>query len=135
MILKESIDDDDLFEYEENNRPTKRTDVYAIIVAPSRDLAIQLYKDAQELSKSLFVLFALISLLLDTGISVTYAVGEISVKSNTGSIMNGCDIVVGTVGRLAHFIFSEVGPLFLLSAAITLQFRNFWTSIVCCILL
>ncbi|KAI6189679.1 RNA helicase [Aphelenchoides bicaudatus] len=68
--------------------------VYAIIICPSRDLAVQLTKDAMELTKN-------------TDVNVSYAIGETLNSDNKRALRNGADIVVGTLGRLNSYVNQE----------------------------
>jgi superfamily II DNA/RNA helicase len=51
-----------------------------------------------------------------------YAIGEISIRDNVSSFRGGADIVVGTLGRLDHFIFKEVCNV--VADSINMQFRS-----------
>lgn len=87
--------------------------VYAIIICPGRDLAMQLYKEANELAKSkVDFLKTMIFLFLDTKVNVAFAIGEISMKNSLNALGRGADILVGTLGRLDHFLVKEVYSIF-----------------------
>lgn len=64
----------------------------AIIIEPSRELAIQVYEQALKLAEN-------------TGVTVSICFGEFESISNVDFMWEkGCDILVGTVGRLNQFL-------------------------------
>ncbi len=62
----------------------------AIIMAPTRELAIQIYNDAQALSDS-------------TGITTGLAYGGESYDKQLAKLQQGVDILIGTTGRIIDF--------------------------------
>nr|CAD2141651.1 unnamed protein product [Meloidogyne enterolobii] len=74
---------------------SKRVCPYALIIEPTRELAIQLYDQARKLAD-------------ETGVSVAKAYGMFKHKENLKHIStSGCDILVGTPGRLTDFFMNE----------------------------
>lgn len=63
----------------------------AIIIEPSRELAIQVYEQALKLAEN-------------TGVTVSICFGEFESICNVDFLWGGCDILVGTVGRLTQFL-------------------------------
>jgi superfamily II DNA/RNA helicase len=63
----------------------------ALIVVPTRELAEQIYKEARKI-------------IHKTGIVVVKVYGGIPIDSQYKHIVNGCDILVATPGRLIDFI-------------------------------
>ncbi|KAI6184805.1 hypothetical protein M3Y97_00635600 [Aphelenchoides bicaudatus] len=64
---------------------------FAIIMEPTRELALQLYDQARKIA-------------FNTGVRVVKAYGQYDVADNKKEIMGGSDIVIGTPGRLSQFI-------------------------------
>jgi ATP-dependent RNA helicase RhlB len=62
----------------------------AIIMAPTRELAIQIYNDAEPLIES-------------TGIKAALAYGGESYDKQIGKLQQGVDILIGTTGRIIDF--------------------------------
>ncbi|KAL7075495.1 hypothetical protein ACQ4LE_005360 [Meloidogyne hapla] len=78
-----------------NEFTSKRVCPYALIIEPTRELAIQLYDQARKLAD-------------DTDVSVSRAYGMFKHKDNLKHIStSGCDILVGTPGRLCDFFMNE----------------------------
>ncbi|KAI6198091.1 hypothetical protein M3Y94_01303800 [Aphelenchoides besseyi] len=70
--------------------------VSALVVVPTRELAIQLSEQGRKLADG-------------TGVRVNSAYGEYKVQNNVESIhLNGCDILVATLGRLLNFMRNKV---------------------------
>ncbi|MEZ8137540.1 ATP-dependent RNA helicase RhlB [Vibrio splendidus] len=67
----------------------------AIIMAPTRELAIQIYNDADSLVES-------------TGIKAALAYGGESYDKQLGKIEEGADILIGTTGRIIDFYKQKV---------------------------
>ncbi|CAD5230718.1 unnamed protein product [Bursaphelenchus xylophilus] len=80
-------------ENQEKEGTTKRQthQPYAIIIEPTRELAIQLYEQGRKLSNG-------------TGVRVVKCYGQYHFKENAQEILEGSDIVVGSPGRLLHFL-------------------------------
>ncbi len=74
-----------LFEHIVKNRGTKRKK--ALIIVPTRELAVQIEKEAQLLSRH-------------TGLAIGSFFGGVGYVSQLTSLNNGMDIVIGTPGRL-----------------------------------
>ena len=70
----------------------------SIIIAPTRELAIQIHKDAQSLGKH-------------TGLTTLLAYGGVDYQSQKDAIANGVDILIGTPGRLIDFLKQNVYDL------------------------
>ncbi|KAI1732730.1 DEAD/DEAH box helicase domain-containing protein [Ditylenchus destructor] len=64
---------------------------YAIVVAPSKELAHQLCDDARSFAEC-------------TNVSIVVSYGDMPMNESIRAINYGCDIFVGTCGRLLHFI-------------------------------
>ena len=58
-----------------------------LIMAPARELTVQIYKQARILSQNV-------------GMRVTCVYGGVNVKDQIAALKRGCEIVVGTPGRL-----------------------------------
>ncbi len=71
-----------------NNK--KRTDVRCLILAPTRELAIQIAKDAETLGK-------------DTGLRFSLAYGGTGFDKQKRAIEKGTDILIGTPGRIIDY--------------------------------
>jgi superfamily II DNA/RNA helicase len=64
---------------------------FAIIIAPSRELVMQVFEQAEKFAA-------------DTGISVAKAYGQYNICRNHAEIRCGCDILVAAPGRLKQFV-------------------------------
>ncbi|MDI6797891.1 MAG: DEAD/DEAH box helicase [Desulfatibacillaceae bacterium] len=62
----------------------------ALVVAPTRELAIQIYEEASVLVKH-------------TGLSLAWVVGGMEYKKQADDLKSGADIVVGTPGRIIDY--------------------------------
>ncbi|KAI6225402.1 RNA helicase [Aphelenchoides fujianensis] len=88
----------------------KHQAVAALIIEPTRELAIQLTEQARKFANG-------------TSVSVNSAYGEYKISQNKNKIhLEGCDILIGTPGRLKHFMGPEV-PEFLSKATEPLPFE------------
>ncbi|MGF1742593.1 ATP-dependent RNA helicase RhlB [Vibrio profundum] len=67
----------------------------AIIMAPTRELAIQIYNDAQSLAET-------------TGIKTALAYGGESYEKQVAKLEQGVDILIGTTGRIIDFYKQRV---------------------------
>ncbi|KAI6197151.1 Vasa protein, protein [Aphelenchoides besseyi] len=65
---------------------------YAVVFSPTRELALQLARDATRLAGG-------------TCVRVAFCVGDLEFSKNLQVIRNGSDILVGTVGRIHHIWF------------------------------
>ncbi|KAI6221883.1 RNA helicase [Aphelenchoides fujianensis] len=70
------------------------TQPYAVVFCPTRELALQLAKDAMRLAKG-------------TCVRVAFCVGDMEISKNMQVIRNGADILIGTAGRVHHFWFGS----------------------------
>ena len=70
----------------------------ALIVAPTRELAIQIHRDA-------------VSLGADTGLKLGLAYGGVDYEKQRTALINGVDILIGTPGRLIDFLKQKVYSL------------------------
>lgn len=66
-----------------------------IVMSPTRELALQLYKVANELSNS--------------KISIGLAVGGMSLQKETEKLAQGCSLVIATPGRLKDHLTNSIG--------------------------
>ncbi|MDP2561007.1 ATP-dependent RNA helicase RhlB [Psychrobium sp. 1_MG-2023] len=71
--------------------PRKANQVRSVIMAPTRELAIQIYNDAKPLAQS-------------TGIKLALVYGGESYDKQVAELEKGADIVVATTGRLIDFM-------------------------------
>ncbi len=67
----------------------------ALILAPTRELALQIHKDAVSIGK-------------DTGLSLNLAYGGVDYEKQRRKIEAGCDILIGTPGRLIDYFKQNV---------------------------
>lgn len=76
----------------EHSQPANRqtNQPRAIIMAPTRELAIQIHKDAE-------------SLIQSTGVTAGLAYGGEPVEKQAQKLANGVDILIGTTGRIIDF--------------------------------
>ncbi|CAD5207077.1 unnamed protein product [Bursaphelenchus okinawaensis] len=58
----------------------------------TRELALQVYRDALAFCRG-------------TGLRICLAIGEVHMLDSLRMIQNGCDIVIGTQGRVVHYFF------------------------------
>ena len=70
----------------------------AIVVAPTRELAIQIHKDAVELGRH-------------TGLGFALAYGGTDYDKQRNAIAAGCDVLIGTPGRLIDYLKQGVYDL------------------------
>lgn len=70
----------------------------AIVVAPTRELAIQIHRDAELLGKH-------------TGLSIALAYGGVDYKKQRDRIAAGVDVLIGTPGRLIDYYQQDVYTL------------------------
>ncbi|MFK8032148.1 MAG: DEAD/DEAH box helicase [Gammaproteobacteria bacterium] len=73
----------------------KKNDPRAVILAPTRELAIQIYNDAVILNKG-------------CGYTLCLAFGGTDYEKQRTAIENGCDILIGTPGRLIDYFKQKV---------------------------
>lgn len=84
-----------------NNPPSedrKPNQSRALIVAPTRELAIQIHKDAQQLGAH-------------TGLSLGLAYGGVDYEKQRNQLAEGVDILVGTPGRIIDYLKQGVFDL------------------------
>jgi ATP-dependent RNA helicase RhlB len=74
------------------------TSVRALIVAPTRELAVQIHKDAQTLGAH-------------TGLRHTVVFGGIDYEKQRQQLAAGCDVLIGTPGRLIDYFKQHVFDL------------------------
>ena len=92
---------------------SKRGCPYAVIIEPTRELVYQLYDQARKLADGLFLQKYLPNEFPQqncpgTGITVSKCYGKFQRKANIREIsVNGCDILIGTPGRLWDFFQSD----------------------------
>ncbi len=67
----------------------------AVILAPTRELAIQIHKDAEALGKH-------------TNLRLALAYGGIDYEKQRRSLADGCDILIGTPGRIIDYFKQRV---------------------------
>uniref|UniRef100_A0A0N5C2A5 RNA helicase n=1 Tax=Strongyloides papillosus TaxID=174720 RepID=A0A0N5C2A5_STREA len=63
----------------------------ALIISPTRELALQTHEQARKFT-------------VDTGVTAAKAYGQYSLKENLAELDRGCDIVSATPGRLKHLV-------------------------------
>ena len=76
----------------EHRRPT---DVRALILAPTRELAIQIHRDAEQLGA-------------ETGLKLALAYGGTGYDSQRAELEAGADILIGTPGRIIDYFKQKV---------------------------
>jgi len=86
-----------------NHLLKKKSDTYgknprAFIVAPTRELAIQIHRDA-------------LSLGADTGLKAALAYGGVDYEKQRRTLLDGVDILIGTPGRLIDYFKQKVYSL------------------------
>ncbi|CEF64843.1 Helicase, C-terminal domain and DNA/RNA helicase, DEAD/DEAH box type, N-terminal domain and Helicase, superfamily 1/2, ATP-binding domain and RNA helicase, DEAD-box type, Q motif domain and P-loop containing nucleoside triphosphate hydrolase domain-containing protein [Strongyloides ratti] len=69
---------------------------FAVIISPTRELALQTHEQARKFT-------------IDTGVTAAKAYGQYSIKENLAELDRGCDIISATPGRLKHLV--EQGEL------------------------
>lgn len=67
----------------------------SIIIAPTRELAIQIHRDAEMLGGQ-------------TGLTFALAYGGVDYQKQRDHIANGCDVLIGTPGRIIDFFKQRV---------------------------
>jgi ATP-dependent RNA helicase RhlB len=75
-----------------------RTSIRALIVAPTRELAVQIHKDAAVLGKH-------------TGLRLAVVFGGTDYEQQRQTLVNGVDVLVGTPGRLIDYLKQQVYDL------------------------
>ena len=75
-----------------------RTSIRALIVAPTRELAVQIHKDAAVLSKH-------------TGLKLAVVFGGTDYEQQRRTLVEGVDVLVGTPGRLIDYFKQQVYDL------------------------
>jgi ATP-dependent RNA helicase RhlB len=73
----------------------KQTDPRAVIVAPTRELAIQIDKDFRSIGR-------------DTGLTSALIYGGVDYEKQRDSLRAGCDIIIATPGRLIDYLKQHV---------------------------
>lgn len=67
----------------------------AIAIAPTRELAIQIHRDAEQIGRH-------------TGLRLALAYGGVDYEKQRSSIAAGCDVLIGTPGRLIDYFKQRV---------------------------
>ena len=80
------------------NKQAKSNNPRAIVIAPTRELAIQIYSDAQPLNKY-------------SKLRIGLAYGGTDYEKQRKFLENGCDILVGTPGRIIDYFKQKVFSL------------------------
>jgi len=75
-----------------------RTSIRALIVAPTRELAVQIHKDAAVLGKH-------------TGLKLAVVFGGTDYEQQRQTLVEGVDVLVGTPGRLIDYLKQQVYDL------------------------
>lgn len=83
----------------------RKNDPLALIVAPTRELAIQIHKDALLLGEG-------------TGLQLGLAYGGVDYAKQRETIQAGCDILIGTPGRLIDYFKQKVFSLKYIQVAV-----------------
>jgi len=73
----------------------KKNQPRALMLAPTRELAIQIFKDAEQLGKH-------------TGLKLALAYGGTGYETQRQTIEEGCDILIGTPGRIIDYFKQHV---------------------------
>ena len=90
-----------IFQHLLTNPPIKKdssASARAVVLAPTRELAIQIHRDAQVLGKS-------------TNLSLGLVYGGTGYQEQRESLSNGVDLLIGTPGRLIDFFKQDVFTL------------------------
>lgn len=77
----------------------------AFIMAPTRELVIQIYEDAKKLAKY-------------TGLKACVAFGGADYDKQRDAILQGCDILIGTAGRLIDFYKQDIYNFYALDCVV-----------------
>jgi ATP-dependent RNA helicase RhlB len=77
----------------------------AFIIAPTRELVIQIYEDAKKLSKF-------------TDLKMCVAFGGADYEKQQKAIESGCDVLIGTAGRLIDFLKKNVYNFYALDCVV-----------------
>jgi len=77
----------------------------AFIIAPTRELVIQIYEDAKQLARH-------------TDLKMCVAYGGADYDKQRNAILDGCDILIGTAGRLIDFFKQGVYNFFALDCVV-----------------
>ncbi|KAL3121597.1 hypothetical protein niasHT_008726 [Heterodera trifolii] len=79
-----------------NEFTSKRICPFALIIEPTREMVIQLYEQALKMADG-------------CGVSVSRTYGKYKFRENLKDIStNGCDILIGTLGRFQHMLKEEL---------------------------
>lgn len=76
----------------------KRTQPRAIVIAPTRELAIQIHRDAENIGRH-------------TGLRLTLVYGGTGFESQRQQLESGTDILIGTPGRLIDYLKQNIYDL------------------------
>ncbi len=76
----------------------------AIIIAPTRELAVQIYNEGRKFSQGTLPDSVVIEFSLDTIANMGILYGGTSVQHQRNLLLMGCTILVATPGRLHQFI-------------------------------
>lgn len=83
---------------------SKRSRPFALIIEPTRELTLQLYDQARKFCYGTLIDFICnILFVLETKVTVAKAYGSYRSYDNLKEISDGCDILIGTPGRLLYF--------------------------------
>ncbi|CAD5210639.1 unnamed protein product [Bursaphelenchus xylophilus] len=74
------------------HRTINQQSPHVVVLTPARELALQIYRDA-------------LSFCRGTGLRICLAIGEVNMLDSIRMIENGCDILIGTQGRVVHYFF------------------------------
>ena len=86
---------DDIYEI---NKKERKSFPLAVILLPTRELAIQTYEEA-------------LKLVYNTNIIVTVVYGGEAYNEQIYNLRQGCDILIGTPGRLLNYIEKDIADL------------------------
>jgi len=77
----------------------------AFIIAPTRELVIQIYEDAKKLSRF-------------TDLKMCVAFGGADYEKQRNAILSGCDVLIGTAGRLIDYLKQGVYDFYALDCVV-----------------
>lgn len=81
---------------------SKRSSPFALIIEPTRELALQVYEQSLKFTYGNFLLKIFYFFFVETGVTVAKAYGKYETSANLREISTGCDILIATIGRLKH---------------------------------
>jgi superfamily II DNA/RNA helicase len=89
----------------EQQRKTNKDAPYAVVFLPTRELALQVAKEATCLAKGNLLEQDYKCLFPGTKVKIGFCLGGTDMRDNYDLLKNGTDILIGTVGRTYHLFF------------------------------